>query len=215
MSSQFSYELDERQIRMKMQDAELDYNDALWNKFDELSVTQSKASANVANLIPKFNLSISRSIIVPVIFIVLIGGLSAMLFSFVDFKKKESIEQEIPYVAKVEPIKQPEVKTKFAVKPKPIETSTINTIPAIDTASITLTNSVIIEPTVTKKEEPVKVGEAKPQEIIASWAEPKKEPVVHQKKKKNKVKTEVLPTINASTTTNLNEGAAEPELELK
>ena len=90
MSSQFSYELDERQIRLMMQDAELDYNEAMWHKFDEMSVTQARTSANIGNYIPSVNFGISRSIIVPVIFIVLIGGLSAMLFSFVDFKKKEA-----------------------------------------------------------------------------------------------------------------------------
>ena len=217
MSSQFNYELDERQIRMMMQDAELDYNDSMWNKFDELSTSQSRSSANVSSFVPKFNLSISRSIIVPVIFIVLIGGLSAMLFSFVDFKKKESIEKEIPYVAKVEPIKQPEIQTKVAVKPKPVETKTVDTSNAIiNTPSVTVaTNSAAAEPIVIKKEEP-KIAESKPQEVVVAQAEPKKEPVLHPKKKKAKVKTtEVLPTINASTNTNLNEGAAEPELDLK
>ncbi|MES2763399.1 MAG: hypothetical protein V4677_14390 [Bacteroidota bacterium] len=215
MSSQFSYELDERQIRIAMQDAELDYNESVWNKFDELSATQYKASANVGNFIPKINLSISRSIIVPVIFIVLIGGLSAMLFSFVDFKKKESIDKEIPYVAKVEPLKKPEIKAKTIIRPKPVETKAIITTTIANTPSVTIaTNSVIVEPPVIKKEEPAKITETKPQELIASAANQKKEPIVQQKKRIKKVKaTEALPTINAST--NLNEGATEPELELK
>ncbi|MES2513308.1 MAG: hypothetical protein V4580_04160 [Bacteroidota bacterium] len=215
MSSQFSYELDERQIRIMMQDSESDYNESVWNKFDELSITQSRAAANVSNYMPKINLSISRSIIVPVIFIVLIGGLSAMLFSFVDFKKKESIDKEIPYIAKIEPVKQPKTPVKTIIKPKPVEAkvpqvdTTVKTISATPTAS-----AAIILPPVTKKEEPVKITEAKPQDILASTAGEKKATPVVIKKKKTKVKiTEVLPTISAPT--NLNEGTAEPELELK
>ena len=99
MSSQFSYELDERQIRILMQDAETNYNEALWDKFESIEPTSGckSSSVQIGNYIPKFNLSISRSIIVPVLFIILIGGLSAMLFSFVDFKKKESIDKENRY----------------------------------------------------------------------------------------------------------------------
>jgi hypothetical protein len=65
MSSQFSYELDERQIRLMMQDAELDYNEAMWHKFDEMSATQARTSSNIGNYIPSINFGISRSIIVP------------------------------------------------------------------------------------------------------------------------------------------------------
>jgi hypothetical protein len=215
MSSQFSYELDERQIRIMMQNAELDYTDALWNKFDELSVSQNKVTANVGAFIPNFNLSISRSIIVPVIFIVLIGGLSAMLFSFVDFKKKESIEKEIPYVAKLETVKKPTIQAKAVVKPKLVETKiAITPIIADSLGPKPKTALASANLPVAKKEEP-KVAEIKQPIVVLKPTEEKKQPVVQQKKRKKKVNTEELPTINAATTTNLNEGATEPELDLK
>ena len=218
MSSQFSYELDERQIRLMMQDAELGYNEAMWHKFDELSVTQAKANSNIGSYIPSINFGISRSIIVPVIFIVLIGGLSAMLFSFVDFKKKEAIEKEIPYVATVNPVKQPEVSSKPIIKSKPVATPSITAAtPIVDTTSIPVTTNsvnVVVEPSV-KKEEPVKIIETKPKEtVVTTSSEPKKQTVIVPHKKKKKIKTEVLPTINA-TAPNLNEGVSEPELDLK
>lgn len=217
MSSQFSYELDERQIRLMMQDAELEYNEAMWNKFDEMSVTQSKTNSNIGSYIPSINFGISRSIIVPVIFIVLIGGLSAMLFSFVDFKKKEAIEKEIPYVATVVPEKLPETSSKPIIKPKTAASPSITAAkPKIDTSSVTAINiaSVVVEP-VTKKEEPVKIAESKPKEVLANTtSNAKKEVVVVPHKKKRKLKTEELPTINA-TAPNLNEGVSEPELDLK
>ena len=113
MSNQFSYELDERQIRILMQDAKSEHNELMWNRLEEMSNLSAKASIDISSHLPKINLSISRSIIVPVIFIFLIGGLSAMLFSFVDFKKKEPTVKEIPLVENSK--KQTEIK-----KPKKI-----------------------------------------------------------------------------------------------
>lgn len=217
MSSQFSYELDERQIRLMMQDAELEYNEALWHKFDEMSVTQAKSVSQIGNFVPKINIGISRSVIVPVIFIILIGGLSAMLFSFVDFKKKEAIEKEIPYVATVVPEKLPETSSKPIIKPKTVATPSITAAkPIIDTTTIAVVTSSVNATTepIVKKEEPLKVEESK-SKVTVTASEPKKETVIVPHKKKKKIKTEVLPTINATTNTNLNEGAAEPELDLK
>jgi cytoskeletal protein RodZ len=218
MSSQFSYELDERQIRLMMQDAELDYNEAMWHKFDEMSVTQARTSSNIGNYIPTINFGISRSIIVPVIFIVLIGGLSAMLFSFVDFKKKEAMDKEIPYVAKIEPTKQPKVSSKPIITTKSVTTPSITAAkPVLDTNAIpviTNTANVLVEPVI-KKVEAVKIAETKAKEpSVNPSSEPKKETVIIPQKKKKKIKTEVLPTINA-TAPNLNEGVSEPELDLK
>jgi hypothetical protein len=221
MSSQFSYELDERQIRLMMQDAELDYNEAMWHKFDEMSATQARTSSNIGNYIPSINFGISRSIIVPVIFIVLIGGLSAMLFSFVDFKKKEAMDKEIPYMAKIEPSKQPKVSSKPIITTKSVTTVSIAAAkPVVDTTAITdITNTanVLVEPVI-KKVEAVKITETGidklSSQVVNPSSEPKKETVIVPQKKKKKIKTEVLPTINA-TAPNLNEGASEPELDLK
>jgi hypothetical protein len=209
MSSQFSYDLDERQIRILMQDAELDYNEALWHKFDELAISQSKSSHNISNYIPKINFSISRSIVVPILFIVLIGGLSAMLFSFVDFKKKQSIDKEIPLVANSEKIKEPVIIPKEVIKPK----SKVSVIVKTNSVISANSGSAITTPEI-KKEMPAKVAEEKPKEIVTPDIIHKKENVTPAptKKKKRKIKTEVLPTINTST--NLNEGVSEPELDL-
>jgi hypothetical protein len=207
MSSQFSYELDERQIRILMQDTELEYNEALWHKFDELATSQSKSSQSISNFVPNINFSISRSIIVPILFIALIGGLSAMLFSFVDFKKKQSIDKEIPLVVNSEKNKKPITITKEVIKPKQTLVVTVKTNNTISTASV----SSIITPVI-KKEEPVKVTAVQPKEIITQTVITKKESSPAPIKKKRKIKTEELPIINTST--NLNEGVNEPELEL-
>ena len=215
MSSQFNYELDERQIRLMMQDAESSASDTLWQKFESMSAGQSKTSVNMSYLVPNVNLGISRSIIVPILFIVLIGGLSAVLFSFVDFKKKEAIQKEVPFVAVPEisvtptQVKKPITKPKLAIKPVVIDT--------IQTAVI---NTVAAQPSVAiVKEQPkedLKITHTNPKNDSATLIEKKKDNTIQSAViKKKKPKTVVLPTINTSTTTNLNEGIAEPELELK
>lgn len=221
MSSQFSYELDERQIRIMMQDTEVEGNEVLWNKFEGLATIESKSpAASLIQMLPSFNLSISRSIIVPVLFVALIGGLSAMLFSFVDFKKKESIDKETPLVANpanfkkqeavIEKIEKTQEKAAVPIsreadlKPEPSNTLASNV------------TSVTPVPEI-KAEEKVNapVENAKP--AVVSTTEPKKEipQKIYPKKKSQKVRSEILPTINATTITNLNDEPNEPELDLK
>ncbi|MES2566463.1 MAG: hypothetical protein V4565_06340 [Bacteroidota bacterium] len=219
MSSQFSYELDERQIRMMMQDAEGDVNEALWEKLQEVAIPHSKSFGTIGHLIPSFNLSISRSIIVPVLFVVLIGGLSAMLFSFIDFKKKETIDKEIPLVANPANFNKEKIAKKIEkqndkILPVVSKDSVIKSeVPSVMSKSMAVTLPV----QEVKKEEPAKISEVKPKEVSLSEVLPKKQIIrsSEKKKKSKKVRSEVLPTINATTTTNLNEGVSEPELDLK
>lgn len=218
MSSQFSYELDERQIRILMQNAELELNDAVWQKFDELAKSEPKQTIDIGSYVPKFNLSISRSIIVPIIFIVLIGGLSAMLFSFVDFKKKETIENEVPLVANPENFKKSEDKATVITKPQTNKTQTIVTpkVVASGTTSIAASTSTLMNKSEVKKPEPEKATEIAvkvKEEQVAKVAESENIISPVKKKKKRKIVAEPIPTIK--TVTNLNEGVSEPELDLK
>ena len=212
MSSQFSYELDERKIRILMQGAEINYNEALWDKFDELDASQSKSNKKISNYFPKINFGISRSIIVPIVFIVLIGGLSAILFSFIDFKKKESIEKEVPFIStKLEPVKKntiikPIIKPKVVLTAPIIKDSVISlSIPA-DSLSTAVTKDI-------KKAEALKISETKQKKESVKSIEQKKEITLDHKKKKRKMKVEKLRTINTSNS--LNENSAEHELELR
>lgn len=212
MSSQFSYELDERKIRILMQGAEINYNEALWDKFDELDASQSKSNKKISNYFPKINFGISRSIIVPILFIVLIGGLSAILFSFIDFKKKESIEKEVPFIStKLEPVKKntiikPIIKPKVVLTAPIIKDSVISlSIPA-DSLSTAVTKDI-------KKAEALKISETKQKKESVKSIEQKKEITLDHKKKKRKMKVEKLRTINTSNS--LNENSAEHELELR
>ncbi len=216
MSNQFSYELDERQIRILMQNAELEYDESVWQKFSEIPVVDQKQSISAA--IPKINIGISRSVIVPIFFILIIGGLSTLLFSFVDFKKKEEVVNEIP-LTKPTITKKIIPPTAVVTKPVVIANVTKDTI----VASSIVTTAVKEQPEVAKKTEQIiktiePVIKSIKTEPIASVRKEQKEitQVVSKKKKKKNRKqiTEELPIINARTTS-LSEGSSEPELEIK
>lgn len=232
MNNQFSYELDERQIRIMLRDGEAESDPNAWNRFEQLA--QPDVKPRKASFSPKFNVSISRSVLVPLIFVVLIGGLSATLFSFVDFKKKDvSVSKNT-----LEP------KSPGASVNQPSENSAAKTLP-INTASATPEKAVSVPaekiiatptPTVqkpaithTETKPAVQKTETKPADIVPARASINSnstpptvtasnakidQPVV-KKRKQKKVVTEEIPTINTSST-NLNQASQEePELELR
>ena len=224
MSNQFNYELDERQIRILMQNAESKYDESVWQKFQSATVNEQRQSIPIS--LPKLNFGISRSVIVPIFFVLMIGGLSSLLFSFVDFKKKEEIVLEVPYT-------KPLVK-KTTPKPIPIASNSIaavtlktDTSASLKTATV-VPAAVISDPVVitkSKDKTPVIVEPVvKPEENISSKKENKEVLVVKNEntqhspkgKKKNRKKQiiEELPTINA-VKASLNEGIKITELEIK
>jgi hypothetical protein len=210
MNSQFSYDLDERQLKILLQDAELEFNEEAWQKFEKLKPLESKSTFE--NILPKINIGISRSIIVPIIFIVLIGGFSSLLFSFVDFKKKPEVITEIPMIVK--PTIKPSIKSIVPIK------KNIHLVK--DTISV-VTSSVAIDTTKTENENKLIVKENLIQKDIVSQSNQieiqkpkgnKQKEIDGKPKKKQKLRPLELPIIKASTT-NLNGYNLEPDLELK
>lgn len=233
MNSQFSYELDERQIRILMQSAELNYSEAAWQRFEttEKTISHSKVVKFVPNI--NLNFSVNRSVVIPIFFIALISGMSLLLFSFVDFKKKPEIITENPLVI-------PEPTTKKTVtnttKTKLLPAKTVS-IPATTTTQQQTT--IVKEVTIdlkslenkavesSKKTEAtaLKASENKPIETVSDAKTANKTKVETdtqqnqtvdkpKKKRKKKMVAEELPTINTSPTS-LSSQESEPELDLK
>lgn len=244
MSSQFSYELDERQIRILMQNAEVSYSETAWQRFESLGTSSVSSSSKVVKFIPNINLhfSVSRSVVVPIVFIALIGSLSVLLFSFVDFKKKEDVAVEKPLIGDPNAALKPEPKTEtktVATKPK---TETVKPTVNPNTAALNQVNNntapATTPPTTEAKKEPektietkaaivaapdtnakktqeVKATESKPKEtLVSSSTEQKKAAPPVKKKRKRKMVSDELPSINTTPAT-LSTQSSEPELDLK
>lgn len=219
MSNQFSYELDERQIRIMLRDGEAERDPAAWNRFEQMEQTDVKPKP--ASFSPRFNISISRSVLVPLVFVVLIGGLSATLFSFVDFKKKEvKVSNAVPEQKKAETpvLKQAQPSASLNTTPENVagtstETITTAPTPTVQQPALTHNNTKqAAQKTETKPAEAAPVTVTTPPVVTAANTTTNQQPIV-KKKKQKKVMSEEIPTINASTT-NLNQESQEPELEL-
>lgn len=227
MSNQFSYELDERQIRLMMLNSESDYNEVAWQRF-ESTLSNSYKPVVTASL-PKFNFSISRSFVIPVLFIGLIGSLSILLFSFVDLKKKDEVVVEKPLQISKPVAKPKTIATKPIVKPKVNPTPVVNTTPVVtspavktlaenttqktNNSSVSTESKVVLEPSAkdfkaieaTKKTEVITVQNTSTNSAKHTESKPKR--------KKKQIVVEELPTITAPA--NLTTSSEEPELDLK
>lgn len=219
MNSQFSYELDERQIRIQLQNAELDYNDSLWAQFANNLVVQPMGMPAKAAM--KVNLGLSRRVLVPAFFVVVICGLSALLFSFVDFRKSENKAEKaaVPASTGKEEI-VPEKKTEPVVKPQEKLASTpVNTTPE-NKPMASPANPVVATPAVVQPQAQVQTQtaavKAKPEltEEQKAWLRN----AYYQKMKKKKEQEalmEHMPSINASSAISAdNNQQPEPEIKL-
>ena len=222
MANQFNYELDDRHIKLTMLNATVPINEDAWLKIKSAPINDHKMSLSSGS-IPKFEIGISRSVIVPVFFIVLIGGLSALLFSLVDFKKKEPVISEIPLVI---PEIVPEKKVQKTVITPTQVTKKYTAVLAIATEKkeipketekkidIPKTQEVIV-----KKEEPQNIVEKpakeKKTEVIAKTSSKKrKNSVSVSKKKKKKQIIEEIPVITHEPTILTEKPKEEPEIDI-
>lgn len=227
MSNQFSYELDERQIRIMLQDGEAEYDASAWNRFEQLAKPDIKPASK--SFSPKFNISISRSVVVPLIFVVLIGGLSATLFSFVDFKKKEvPVTKHTP---EQQTEAQPAIIEKAATPVQPKQEAVAISTEHQQVINPSSTPSVAVQQTILTQKPNTEKTPAKPEDKPLATAVVKSSPAPVQttaaqtnatkgsiqpivRRKKIKETSEAIPTINTSSTM-LNQGNTEPELDLK
>ncbi len=216
MSSQFNYDLDERQIKLILQDVELEASELAWQRFESFSKSETKRPLAGISL-PKINVSISRSFIIPIIFVSLIGGLSTLLFSFVDFKKSE--------IVKVEKALIPNAKNALSAVKKPVVAKVVAKQVAIVTKPLAkITPSVTVDakseiktPVVETKINTVPVPENKPtvnqvvaKPSIALTAKTGSITAIKHKKKK-RVSYEELPIISSQT---IETSTPEPEINL-
>lgn len=221
MSNQFSYELDERQIRIMLRDAETAYDPTAWSRFEQLAQPDSKQGPS--SLKPRLNLNISRSVLIPSIFIALIGGLSATLFSFVDFKKKDTTISKRsldPEVTPLQAITQKSTISKAPVahKPATTPTPTVAATPTVQTPAAVQKETLIaatskpapaVQATVaaiSKAPNPVMASATAPTTMVSN--------TTVRKRKPKQVVSEEIPTIKTPSAI-LTQQNQEPELELR
>jgi len=107
MSNHFTYEIDERNLRIQMKDFVVPVKEDAWQKFETFS--DSMVSNSRENRLKNFNFSLNRSVVLPSVFGVIIILFSFLLVNFVSIKNPVK-ETEQKAEVKAEPIPTPEIK---------------------------------------------------------------------------------------------------------
>jgi hypothetical protein len=234
MSSLFSYELDEAQIRLTLQNSKaVDYHDSMWDDFETNYVQTSTNHSQNKFKLPDFHLNINRNVVLPVVFIAALVGISAIMLSFVDFKTNPPKEVEKSLIPNPDNFK-PSTKTAVLVKKEPQKVVSA----PIKTDSVKLiTNSIVNTQTqVAVNANPVSTNSGVQTPMInqakmavpdtASVAKTENQPVLNTinqsypgktRKRRRKIPTEQIETIKAPSILGVETSAKEkePELEIK
>ncbi|HWY09738.1 MAG TPA: hypothetical protein VN026_00360 [Bacteroidia bacterium] len=234
MSSLFSYELDEAQIRLTLQNSKaVDYHESMWDDFESNYVQSSVNHSQNKFKFPDFHLNINRNVVLPVVFIAALVGISAVMLSFVDFKTNAPKEVEKGLIPNPDNFK-PSAKTAALVKKEPekpvvapIKTDSVKLItnPVVNTQTqVAVNNNTVIDnysvqtPTVNQE----KTAETD----TASVAKSENQPVLNtinqsypgkSRKRRRKIPTEQIETIKAPSILGVETSTKEkePELEIK
>lgn len=111
MSSPFTYQIDERNVRMQLKDLEYPLPENAWNKFE--SYASSKVVPKAPGGLASLRLNLNRNVIVPVVFGVVVVSFSIMLVNFISIKpaSKQAERQlkPLPVTTSVETASSPVV----------------------------------------------------------------------------------------------------------
>jgi len=237
MSSLFSYELDESQIRLTLQNAKaVDYRESAWDDFEANFVQHHSHSTLNKFKLPEFNLNINRNIVLPIIFIAGLVGVSAIMLSFVDFKTNSQEKVEKSLMPDPDNFKVEETKTSAIVKkevPKqepekavikkdsiPVKSETPIVTPPVKNSLAN--NSVSPDQIAATVNSPVQAKVSVPDTVSSERGanstiiSPNTQNYTgHKRKRRRKVPTDQIETIKAPSLLEQEASAKEPELELK
>ncbi len=236
MSSLFSYELDESQIRLTLQnDRAVDYHESSWDDFESKFVQHTSHQNLPKFKLPEFHLNINRNVVLPVIFIAGLVGVSAIMLSFVDFKTNTPAQVEKSLIPNPDNFKGEETKSAAIVKkeePKPIAEKPIVKADSVplksENAVLTNTTTVIANntPTVDHSANPINPPTQARVSMPDTSSVTANNPTVinptgqtgtgQRRKRRRKVPTEQIETIKAPSLLGQQETSSkEPEMELK
>lgn len=87
MSNHFTYEIDERKLRVKLKDLEYPLNEEMWRKFEEKIASQNKQ--NNSDFLKNVQIPISRNVVLPLVFAGVVLLFSLLLYKFIDIKNQD------------------------------------------------------------------------------------------------------------------------------
>lgn len=244
MSSSFSYELDEEQIRSTLLNGgEQEPVDLAWEDFEANYVQNVTVANPVKFKLPEFNLNINRNVVLPVIFIAALVGVSAIMLSFVDFKTNSPVnvekalvpnpdnydagESKAASLINQEPEKvteKPVLSKKDTVIIKPVAVATATVEPQVQTADVTPTVATNPNSLAARTLQPVQNSQPESNspaftdtssKSVQSSVNPIDQPYGKARKKRRKITPEQIETIKAPSILGVESEKKEEEPELE
>jgi hypothetical protein len=107
MSNHFTYEINERNVRLQLKGHRFDAKESDWLRFQEHAAENVSFRKGI-KVADKFNITLNRNIILPVIFGIIILGFSLLLVNFMSIKNNNNSLKTAP--AQIEKSTAPELK---------------------------------------------------------------------------------------------------------
>lgn len=184
MSSHYSYDIDERNLRNKLKGSETPFTEDVWLKFESYQQANPKPQG-IDEVVKKISFTINRNVILPIVFGAIIISFSLLLFNFINIKSKPKNKDVADNT-----VVKPEIKKEIAKTPEIKKTVLVDSVPIkkdtslVITASTAITPSVVAENTVALK--PV-VEEKKITEKENSWVAVESDKIFESPNKSSKV----------------------------
>ena len=119
MSNHFTYEIDERNLKQKLKNFELEYKPDAWLKFQNQGLSQIKVKE--PNAFIKAKVHFNKNLVLGLIFLLIIISISSVLFKIINIKNpinKNIISPKPKEISKKQnKIISPEIKSKIELKP--------------------------------------------------------------------------------------------------
>ena len=119
MSNHFTYEIDERNLKQKLKNFELEYKPDAWLKFQSQGLSQIKVKE--PNAFIKGKVRFNKNLVLGLIFLLIIISISSVLFKIIKIKnpinKNIISPKPIEISKKQNKIISPEIKSKIELKP--------------------------------------------------------------------------------------------------
>ena len=119
MSNHFTYEIDERNLKQKLKNFELEYKPDAWLKFQSQGLSQIKVKE--PNAFIKGKMHFNKNLVLGLIFLLIIISISSVLFKIIKIKnpinKNIISPKPIEISKKQNKIISPEIKSKIELKP--------------------------------------------------------------------------------------------------
>ena len=119
MSNHFTYEIDERNLKQKLKNFELEYKPDAWLKFQSQGLSQIKVKE--PNAFIKGKVHFNKNLVLGLIFLLIIISISSVLFKIINIKNpinKNIISPKPKEISKKQnKIISPEIKSKIELKP--------------------------------------------------------------------------------------------------